>query len=310
MAAALAVLGGQVNVMSENATSRVPAEAQPLVSVIVASYNHGPYIEACIESVLAQTYPRIELLVIDDGSRDDSVERIRRLQEQHGFCFRAQPNQGLSRTLNAAIERAAGSLIAPFGSDDIMLPGRIETQVAHLLDKPEVGICAGAIQEIDGQGAPRGPAQRFGDRRLDFEDVFLDRKRGAPAPTLLFRREALEQVGGFDPEIRLEDLLIELRITRAGYFIDVLDEVLALYRVHGRNTYQNHRFMVQNVLQTYAQFADHPAHERVRQRFLNSMALKCARRDKALARELLAQLPPSAWNAKTLRALARLLFSR
>jgi alpha-1,3-rhamnosyltransferase len=280
---------------------------QPLVSVIIASYNHGPYIEAAICSVLAQTYSRLELLVVDDGSGDDSVQRIRQLQELHGFSFLVQANQGLSRTLNAAIERAAGSLIAPFGSDDVMLPGRIATQVAHLADKPEVGICAGAIQEIDAHGAKRGPAQRFGGRRLDFEDVFLDRKKGAPAPTLLFRREALERVGGFDPEIRLEDLLIELRITRAGYVIDVLDEVLALYRVHGKNTYRNHRFMAQNVLQTYAQFADHPAHEMVRRRFLNSMALKCARKDKALARELIAQLPVSAWNAKTLRALLRLL---
>lgn len=286
-----------------------PAE-QPLVSVIIASYNHGPYIEAAIGSVLAQTYSRLELLVVDDGSRDDSVQRIRQLQERHDFSFRVQANQGLSRTLNAAIERAAGSLIAPFGSDDIMLPGRIATQVAHMANKPEVGICAGGIQEIDAHGAERGPAQRFGERRLDFEDVFLDRKKGAPAPTLLFRREALEQVGGFDPEIRLEDLLIELSITRAGYFIDVLDDVLALYRVHGCNTYQNHRFMAQNVLQTYARFADHPAYELVRQRFLNSMALKCARQDKALARELLAQLPLSAWNAKTLRALTRFLFSR
>jgi alpha-1,3-rhamnosyltransferase len=283
---------------------------EPLVSVIIASYNHGPYIEASIESVLAQTYPHIELLVVDDGSSDDSVQRIRRLQAVHGFDFQVQANQGLSRTLNAAIGRARGSLIAPFGSDDVMLPGRIAAQVAYLAGKPEVGICAGGIQEIDAHGAHRGPAQCYGNRRLDFEDVFLDRKKGAPAPTLLFRREALERVGCFDPAIRLEDLLIELRITRAGYFIDVLDEVLALYRVHGNNTYLNYRFMTQNVLQTYDQFADHPAYETVRLRFLRSMALKCARRDKALARELLAQLPVRAWNSKVIRALLRLKFSR
>ncbi|MBD9577435.1 glycosyltransferase [Pseudomonas sp. PDM23] len=283
---------------------------EPLVSVIIASYNHGPYIEASIASVLAQTYPHIELLVVDDGSSDDSVQRVRRLQALHGFDFQVQANQGLSRTLNAAIARARGGLIAPFGSDDVMLPGRIAAQVAYLADKPDVGICACGIQEIDAQGANRGQAQCHGNRRLDFEDVFLDRKKGAPAPTLLFRREALERVGGFDPAIRLEDLLIELRITRAGYFIDVLDEVLALYRVHGDNTYLNYRFMTQNILQTYAQFADHPAYETVRLRFLRSMALKCARRDKALARELLAKLPLQAWNSKAIRALLRLKFSR
>ena len=97
-------------------------ERPPLVTAVIASYNHGPYVEASILSVLGQTYPHIELLVIDDGSRDDSVERIRRLQALHGFDFRVQENRGLARMLNEAVARARGSLIAPFGSDDVMLP--------------------------------------------------------------------------------------------------------------------------------------------------------------------------------------------
>ena len=125
------------------------ADQQPVVTVIIASYNHAPYIEQSILSVLNQTYPNIELLVVDDGSSDDSVERIRRLQEQHGFDFRVQQNQGLTNTLNGAIARSRGSLIVPFGSDDIMLPERIATQVAYMDGKPEVGICAGNIELID-----------------------------------------------------------------------------------------------------------------------------------------------------------------
>ena len=279
----------------------------PLVSVIIASYNHAPYIEASILSVLRQSYARVQLLVIDDGSSDDSVERIGRLQAAHGFDFRVQSNQGLSRTLNEAIARCHGSLIAPFGSDDVMLPERLAVQVAYLQGKPEVGICAGAIQTIDAAGQASGGDRPLPLRRLDFDDVFLDRKPGSPAPTLLFRREALERVGGFDPSVRLEDLMIELKITQAGYFIDVLPQVLAQYRVHGSNTYKNYRFMVDNVLRTYAAFADHPAYAEVCARFRNSMLLKCARQDKALARELLAGLPLASWNGKTLRALGRLL---
>jgi alpha-1,3-rhamnosyltransferase len=286
----------------------IMSEKQPLVSVIIACYNHARYIEQSICSVLAQTYPNIELLVVDDGSSDDSPAVIRRLQNQYGFEFREQANQGLSRTLNDTIGRARGELIAPFGSDDVMLPARIATQVAYMQDKPEVGICAGDIELIDGDGQVL--AQRSGKRgvfrRLDFADILLDRVPFPPAATMLIRKEALEAAGGFDPKIRLEDLQIWLKTTHAGFSIDCLPEVFAQYRAHGANTYSNYRFMIDNVLRTYALFADHPLYDEARWRFLNSMFLKSAGRDKALARELLAQIPYSAWTKKTMRGLVRL----
>jgi alpha-1,3-rhamnosyltransferase len=285
---------------------------QPLVTVIIASYNHGPYIEESILSVLNQTYSNIELLVVDDGSPDDSVERIQRLQEQYGFDFRVQKNMGLTHTLNSAVARAKGELIAPFGSDDIMMPDRIAIQVEYMADKPEVGICAGNIELIDSQGAlfPEERQRRnVPFRRLDFEDMFLERKPYPPAPTLLFRREALEKVGGFDPNIRLEDLLIELKVTRAGYFIDGLSVVMARYRKHATNSYKNHRFMIDNIMRTYALFRDHPCYEEVKYKALNSMFLKTSNRDRVLARELLAQIPLRRFTRKTWRGLGRLYFS-
>jgi alpha-1,3-rhamnosyltransferase len=284
---------------------------RPLVSVIISSYNHAPYIEESIQSVLQQTYDNIELLVVDDGSKDDSVVRIKKIQAQYGFDFREQPNQGLAKTLNDCIDRSHGSLIAPFGSDDVMLPERIKTQVEYMQDKPEVGLCAGNILHIGSKGEFLSKRDRVRDfRRFGFEDVFCGNKPRIPSPTLLFRREALEKVGGFDPEIKLEDLLIELKITHAGYVIDVLDEILAKYRVHDTNTYKNRRFMIENVLKTYAEFESHPAYPKVRARFINSMLLKCALDDKPLARELLGQLPVRYWNSKTLRALGRHLLRR
>ncbi|MFW3898519.1 glycosyltransferase [Pseudomonas bharatica] len=287
-------------------------DKQPLVSVIIASYNHGPYIEKSIQSVLDQTYPHIELLVIDDGSTDDSVERIQRLQAVHGFDFKVQKNQGLTRTLNDGIARSHGELIATFGSDDIMMPDRIAIQVAHMADKPEVGICAGNIELIDSNGDLFPEKRQRRDtpfRRSDFEDMFLERKPYPPAPTLLFRREALEKVGGFDPSIRLEDLYIELKITHAGYVIDGLPVVMAQYRKHATNSYKNHRFMIESILRIYAHFSDHPAYEEVKFKALNSMFLKVANRDRKLARELLAQIPLRAFTRKTWRGLARLFFS-
>ena len=287
-------------------------DSQPLVTVIIASYNHAPYIEQSIQSVLDLTYPNIELLVIDDGSPDDSVERIQRLQAVHGFDFRVQQNQGLTNTLNGAIARAKGSLIVPFGSDDIMMPDRIAVQVAYMDGKPEVGICAGNIELIDAEGNLFPEKRQRRDvpfRRLDFDDMFLERKPYPPAPTLMIRREALDKVGGFDPSIRLEDLYIELKITHAGYFIDGLNVVMARYRKHATNSYKNHRFMIDSILRIYAQFSDHPLYDEVRYKFLNSMFLKTANRNRALARELLAQIPFKHWTGKTWRGLGRLYFS-
>ena len=285
----------------------------PLVTVIIASYNHARYIEASIMSVINQTYKNIELLVIDDGSKDDSPALLTRLQQQHGFYLRLQANQGLARTLNDAIAQAKGDLIVPFGSHDIMLAHRIATQVAYMQGKPEVGICSANIETIDQDGKVMGAREQRNRnlpfRRLDFDDLFLDRKPGPMAATLMLRREALEKVGGFNPDIRLEDVYIELSIARAGYYIDVLGEVLAQYRDHPTNTFKNGRFMVDNVLRTFAVFSDHPQYEQVCMKFRNSMLLKYANRDKALSREMLAQIPLRYWNRKTLRGLWRLLWS-
>ncbi len=283
---------------------------RPLVTVVIASYNHGPYVEESIRSVLAQTYPSIELLVIDDGSSDDSVPRIRALQAEHGFDFREQKNQGLTRTLNDALARAKGSLFAPFGSDDIMLPERIALQVEYMTGKPEVGICAGNIELMHADGSAYPASRQRLDipfRRLDFDDMFLERKPYPPAPTLLFRTEVLREVGGFNPEIRLEDLYIELKITHAGYFIDALGVTLARYRKHETNTYKNLGFMTASILRIYEEYAGHPRYEEVRARFLNSMFLKCANRDRKMAWALLKQIPLQNWNSKTLRGLIRLV---
>lgn len=285
----------------------------PLVTVIIASYNHARYIEASITSVINQTYKNIELLVIDDGSKDDSPAVLKRLQEQYGFDLRFQANQGLARTLNDAIARAKGDLIVPFGSDDIMLPHRIATQVEYMNGKPEVGICSANIETIDQDGKVMGAREQRNRnlpfRRLDFDDLFLDRKPGPMAATLMLRREALEKVGGFNADIRLEDVYIELSIARAGYFIDVLGEVLAQYRDHPTNTFKNGRFMVDNVLRTFAVFSDHPQYEQVCMKFRNSMVLKYANRDKALSREILSEIPLRYWDKKTLRGIWRMAWS-
>ena len=124
---------------------------------------------------------------------------------------------------------------------------------------------------------------------------------------MLIRREAFDKVGGFNPEIRLEDLYIQLRIAHAGYYIDVLGEPLAKYRVHSTNTYKNTRFMTDSILRIYADYADHPEYESVRMRLINSMFVKTSNRDPAFARKLLAMLPWRYRNLRTLKGVLRLI---
>lgn len=279
------------------------------VSVVISSYNHAPYIESSILSVLQQTYPDIELIVVDDGSTDDSVAIIRRLACQYDFDFSVQTNKGLTRTLNEAFARCTGEYLAPFGSDDIMLPERLQVQISYMQDKPEVGMCCGNIELIDAAGNPYDPADKGIEapfKRISFDDLFIHRKSGLSAPTMLIRREAFERAGGFNPEIRLEDLYIQLKILSLGYYIDKLPVLMARYRKHPTNSYKNIRFMTESILRIYQDYAEHPAYESVRLKFINSMLSKASRKDKQLARELLSKLPLSAWNARTLKSVLRL----
>ena len=140
-------------------------------------------------------------------------------------------------------------------------------------------------------------------------DVFKARKHTPFSSSLMFRSQALAAAGGYAPDIRLEDLYIYLRITKLGYKIVVLEDLLAQQRLHAHNTYRQHRFMAENVLKTYALYADEPGYERVVNGFLISMFLKSAGADKALAIELLKQIPVRRYNVKVLRGLFRLALS-
>lgn len=283
----------------------------PLVSVVIPSYNHARYIESCITSVLSQTYPAIELIVIDDGSKDGSADIIARLAQTHGFIFEAQINRGLAATLNRGLELAKGQYFCPLGSDDVMLPEKTALQVAYLEAHPDVAVCGTNVLAIDENDRPLPRHQRYHPARvMDFDDIFTNRQPAIAASTAMLRTDVLREIGGYDPEIRLEDFALWLKLTHRGYRIGALEAVALHYRKHSSNSYRNLRMMYESLLQTYAPYRGHPAYPRVVNRFLVSTFLTAAKRGQTeLATEILHQISPRFYNAKVLRGLAYLVKS-
>jgi alpha-1,3-rhamnosyltransferase len=282
----------------------------PLVSIIISCFNHEDYIQACIESVVRQTYPNIELIVFDDGSSDNSPAILKTLSEKHGFFFQAQENIGLSGTLNKGLAMAKGKYISPLGSDDVLMLDKVEKQVHFLEQHEDISMLGGNRLLIDEKGSI-SPKQKFtAYREVDFEGVLLNLKSGPSTPTTMIRADVLREIGGYNPKNNLEDLYLWLKITHTGHKIAILNDVLAYYRIHGTNTTKKYRFMTESILDIYSDYQDHPAYTRARNKVLISRFLKIAEKDRRYAWDLLKQINPSFYNLKVLRGFIRLLLPR
>lgn len=289
------------------------SEQQPLVSVLMSSYNHERYVRDSVMSVLTQTYDNIELIVIDDGSRDATAAIIESLLAEakargKTMSFRAKTNSGLSDTLNQCLAQATGKYICQLGSDDLMPPDKTAKQVAFMEANPDVAVSGGNALNIDSDGVIIDKRQRFPKQReISFENLFANTGPGIVASTCMIRRDVLEKEGGWDPAIPLEDMYMWFKLTSRGYRMVGLNDVLLYYRKHETNTYKNVRHMYQSMLKTIAPYQDHPLYPEVHLNLLRGYFLTAAKHDRKLAREILKDIPFSAFNKKVWRGLPRLL---
>lgn len=207
----------------------------PLVTVVIPSYNHRPYIAETIGSVLRQSYPAVQLVVIDDGSTDGSVELLQSLAAEHGFDLIIQANTGVCRALNRAIrDRARGHYVALLGSDDIWVEDKVAAQVDRLESEPGAELCFSQARYFrrtpaDAYGAPF-PARPREGRVLGRVAV----RQHAPAGTLLFTRSLFDALGGFDEQLREEDWDFVIRAAAVTRFVAVRRPLL-FYRAHATN---------------------------------------------------------------------------
>lgn len=246
----------------------------PLVSVVAPCFNAEKYLEEALRSIYEQDYPNFEVIIVDDGSTDNSYAMLEQLQKVHGFQLYRQQNQGVSAALNFGLQHARGDYVATPDLDDIMLPHSLSVRAAYLDQHPEVG-CVGALViyiDSEGQETKRQNGNRI--RQLDF-DYLLGNAYVCGAPVSLYRMEALRAAGFYDPEIKVQDFQMTLRIASQGYQIHKLPVLVTRYRRHPDNLSRRYKVLLDADLRTIAPYQSHPAYERGRTELVNK-ALKYA----------------------------------
>jgi len=212
----------------------------PLVSVVLPVYNAGPYLAAALGSILRQDYGRLEVIAIDDGSTDNSLEILERYQKNDSrISIISRENRGLVATLNEGLGKAQGELVARMDADDIAYPWRLSRQVALFARRPELGFCgAGVDMLIRGRIAKGRPDPVFQFGQLPilamFFTIFMH-------PTVVYNRKVIDDdVLTYDKTYRhAEDFDLFRRLARR-YPAAMMPENLVVYRTHEGSVTHRH----------------------------------------------------------------------
>jgi len=231
------------------------------VSVIVPAYNHERYIQQALDSVAQQTAGNIELIVINDGSSDDTARLVRIFIEDHPemiIHFIDQTNKGVCRTLNHGLSLATGEYIALLASDDYWAPERLAAGLSFLERNPEIGMvfsdcwlfCEKAGWWYRWSEYKPRLSQLFKDG-LPVADLYTEMliQPLVPALTVLVRRDVIDSVGAFDGELAYEDYDLWLRIAMS-HPIGYIEQPLAHYRMHEGNVSNSGCLMFKGMVQT------------------------------------------------------------
>ncbi len=205
----------------------------PAISVVLCVYNGGKYLDQAVESVLAQTYVDFELLLLDDGSTDNSLERLEYYAKLDSRCrVFSGPNKGMVATLNQGIALAKADLIFRMDNDDVCRPTRFENQIRYLEAHPECVAVGAKVLLIDDEGLPI--AEIWGEADHDKIDAVHLSGTGTYMchPAIAVRKADILKIGGYRQECHYaEDLDLFLRLAEVGKLTN-LPEVLLEYRQH------------------------------------------------------------------------------
>jgi glycosyltransferase involved in cell wall biosynthesis len=213
--------------------------SNPLVTIGVPLYNHEAYITECLRSLTQQTYTPVEIIVIDDGSTDQSYDVARSYLETQtdnvNFKISTQANQGMCNTMNRIAAMASGEFISFIGSDDYWMPDKIADQAAFLIEHPDVMLVHSCSIRIDSNGIEIG--------KLNYPDkvkegyLFDELVTGAAkinTTSHLYRRAVFNDIGYYDPTFSFEDTDFWLRLCK-DHKVGFIDREHCAYRWHGEN---------------------------------------------------------------------------
>ncbi len=202
----------------------------PAVSVLMPAFNAGEYLAIAVQSILNQTFADFELIIIDDGSTDESFKSIASIQDERVKIIRNRSNLGIVASRNLGLQAASAPLIACLDADDVALRSRLELQVAAFNSDPDLVLLGSSAYLIDGLGEPFGvmdvPSNESEIRHA------LYRSNKFVHSTAMFRTNVIRTIGGYPSKYHLgEDYALWLRVA-ATYKIANLTTRLVKYRVH------------------------------------------------------------------------------
>lgn len=219
----------------------------PLVSVRIPVFNHEPYIEKCLDSVLNDSYPNKELIIMDDGSTDNSPyiiqDWIKDHQDDIEVSFFPRSHRGLARTLNDMISKCRGEYLVSLASDDMLTNDGIRKRIDYLLaTKTKLAVFGDCVvvNEKDEKLYESGIFELHTGRKENyFSDGLLKREIiqnwSIPGPVLMVNRDIYKTIGFYDELLMVEDWDLYLKMV-AGNLIGFLDEKVGVYRLHENNT--------------------------------------------------------------------------
>lgn len=218
----------------------------PLVSVVIPVFNGESFLREAVESVLAQKYSPVEIIIVDDGSTDGTEAVARSLPETVRYLH--QSNQGPAAARNRGIEHAQGSLIAFADADDLWPEGKLELQLPYLLRDPAIEIVMGRIQQVRLSKTVDGETQA-----QEFAEPAFSVNLGSA----VIRKSVFERVGLFDETMRYsEDVDWFMRAREGGAAIITIDAVTLLYRQHEQNMTRGKSTSELNVLKALKRSLD------------------------------------------------------